>query len=320
MAHLINVENGTASMAYVGRKPWHGLGQELTEDASLEVWAQEAGMQYDLLKAPLLFQPEGAAAYSKFDKRSAIYRSDNQRPLAVVSDSYKLVQPSEVLGFFKDLTEKQGFKLETAGVLKQGQTYWALARTGHEVRIAGTDVVKGYVLLATSCDGTMATTAKFTSIRVVCNNTLQLADSDGAGVKVYHSASFDEAKVKAQLGLMDNAWDAFADKAAELAKRKVSDQEAVSYLIKLMGDAEKPLEQQPRPRELAAVLELFKGKAMGSDLKAADGTAWGLVNAVTEYVDHHKGRLQDNRLANAWFYTGKNLKVQAFNDAMALAA
>jgi hypothetical protein len=58
----------------------------------------------------------------------------------------------EILEFYRDLTEQSGFELETAGVLKGGKKFWALARTGQTLK--GKDVSNGYILLATACDGT----------------------------------------------------------------------------------------------------------------------------------------------------------------------
>jgi phage/plasmid-like protein (TIGR03299 family) len=90
-----------------------------------------------------------------------------------------VVQPREVLEFYRDLTEVAGYELETAGVLKAGRKFWALARTGKSAALKGNDVVNGYLLLATSCDGTLATVAMPTTVRVVCNNTLTIALRDG---------------------------------------------------------------------------------------------------------------------------------------------
>ncbi|MBN0134206.1 DUF932 domain-containing protein, partial [Pseudomonas aeruginosa] len=91
----------------------------------------------------------------------------------------QVVQPREVLEFYRDLTQVSGYELETAGVLKGGRKFWALARTGQNTSLKGNDLVNGYLLLATSCDGTLATTATPTTVRVVCNNTLTIA-VDGA--------------------------------------------------------------------------------------------------------------------------------------------
>lgn len=319
MAHELFVnEEGRASMAYVGQAPWHGLGQQLSEDSPLDVWAREAGMDYFIQETPVEFS--AGETRHQFPGRKVLYRNDTGVALSVVSDRYKVVQPLEVLEFFRNLTEQHGWQLETAGVLYQGQKYWALAKTGHEVRIMGQDLLKGYVLLATSCDGTLRTMAKRTSIRVVCNNTLTYAASSGEPeIRVSHASTFNAAAVQNELGIGDG-WAEFAEKAAELAKRRVTNQEAVGYVLSMFGDATKPLEDQPAINTVAQVLRLFDGNGKGSDLTSARGTAWGLVNAVTEYVDHHKGRDQSRRLDNAWFLKGADFKQQAFNEAVKLLA
>jgi phage/plasmid-like protein (TIGR03299 family) len=102
------------------------------------------------------------------------------------------VQPRDILEFYRDLTERSGFELETAGSLKGGRKIWALARTGQTGLLKGNDRTNAYVLLATACDGTMATTAQFTSVRVVCNNTLAVAlNGQTQSVKVSHRSVFD---------------------------------------------------------------------------------------------------------------------------------
>ncbi|MCU0188973.1 DUF932 domain-containing protein, partial [Citrobacter freundii] len=102
-------------------------------------------------------------------------------------------------------------ELETAGVLKGGRKFWALARTGQSAALKSKDVSNGYILLATACDGTLATTAQFISIRVVCNNTLAIAlrgqNSSAGVVKVPHSTKFDAEKIKQQLGISIKNWD-----------------------------------------------------------------------------------------------------------------
>lgn len=321
MAHeLFTNQEGKASMAYVGATPWHGLGQQLTENSPIEVWAREAGMDYYIDAAQVHYPAPSSQEMLQFAGKKVLFRNDTGVALSVVSDRYKVVQPLEVLEFFRNLTEQHGWQLETAGVLYQGQKYWALAKTGAEVRIMGQDLLKGYVLLATSCDGTLRTMAKRTSIRVVCNNTLTYAANNGEPeIRVSHASNFDAVAVQNELGIGD-AWEDFAKQAAELAIRKVSNQEAINYVLGLFGDKMKPIDQQPAINTIAKVLQLFDGNGKGSDLQSARGTAWGLVNAVTEYVDHHKGCDQSRRLDNAWFGKGGDLKVQAYNSALELLA
>jgi len=87
-------------------------------------------------------------------------------------------------------------------VLREGRKFWALACTGQSTTLKGRDKVDGYLLLATACDGTLATTAQFTSVRVVCNNTLSIALGNATGaIKAPHRSRFDPDVVKPQLGI-----------------------------------------------------------------------------------------------------------------------
>jgi len=308
-------------MAYVGEKPWHGLGQSLTPNAPIEVWAKESGMDFEIKSSPVAYTTETGKTYG-FGKKQVLYRADTETALSVVGDKYKVVQPMEVLEFFRNLVADHGFQLETAGVLFSGSKYWALARVGNEAKLKGGDVIKQYVMLGTACDGSMQTTAKAVETRVVCNNTIQMAlgeRSDGI-IKVRHSSAFDAAVVQGELGLLGDSWKQHVEQVKQLADRKVTEAEAVQFVIKLLGDVSKPLDSQPNRTGIAKVLQLFSGQGLGAELESAKGTAWGLVNGVSEMVDWHQGKSQDNRLASAWFYQGGRLKQEAFNQALLLAA
>ncbi|SFI24413.1 phage/plasmid-like protein TIGR03299 [Modicisalibacter xianhensis] len=171
MAHLVE------QMAYVGDTPWHGLGQQLSAHQPLEVWQQQAGMNWHIEETPVRFIVDAAShlgSIHSFPEQKVLFRSDTQAPLSVVSQRYKVVQPQEVLKFYRDLTEYAGYELETAGVLKGGRKFWALARSGLSTSLKGKDEVRGYLLLATSCDGSLTTVATPTTVRVVCNCSGQL--------------------------------------------------------------------------------------------------------------------------------------------------
>ncbi len=249
-----------------------------------------------------------------------LYRSDTLDALSVVSKRYKVVQPMDILEFYRDLTEQSGFELETAGVLKGGRKLWALAKTGHEARIKGNDRIKAYLLLATSCDGTLCTTAQFTSVRVVCNNTLQMATKQSSGaIKVPHSTKFDPKQVKEALGIGFSSWDAFTRDLKQLSQRSVSPFEAENYIRSVLNEPLLTDDLNTASKAFQRISGLYQGKGMGSELSSANGTAWGLVNAVTEYVDHHRrARNQDNRLDSAWFGVGAQLKQTALAQALTL--
>jgi len=320
MAHLVE------TMAYVQEKPWHGLGNLLPPNQPMDVWLREAGMEWSIHESEVLFHVNGSKDHG-FNIRTnpeskVLFRSDTLAPLSVVSKRYKVVQPREVLEFYRSLVSAGGFELETAGVLKGGRKLWALAKTGQEMMLKGNDQVKAYLLLATSCDGTLCTTAQFTSVRVVCNNTLQMAVGESSGaVKVPHSTKFDPELVKKELGIGLSAWEQFMDSIKVLAERKIHKFEAMNFLVEVLGDPELPLADQPNQKAIQTVYGLVSGGGKGSDMPSASGTAWGLLNGITEYVDHQRrARSQDYRLDSAWFGQGAAIKQRAFSEAMKLAA
>lgn len=322
MAHQVE------TMAYVGTTPWHGLGSKLSRHQPLEVWQHEAGMNWHIEESPVRFLSDSAAhlgSIHTFPEQKVLYRSDTKAPLSVVSQRYKVVQPFDVLEFYRDLTEYAGFELETAGVLKGGRKFWALARTGQASALKGNDLVNGYLLLATSCDGTLSTVATPTTVRVVCNNTLAIAVNGASeSIKVPHNTEFNAKAVKRQLGISVAQWDDFMYRMMHLSQRKVNTGEALGYFLRVICDTEQDVEDRrelTQHRALQKVQDLYAGKGRGSQLASAQNTAWGLLNAVTEYVDHEKrARSIDHRLDSAWFGQGATLKQKALDHALELIA
>lgn len=317
MAHLVE------QMAYVGQTPWHGLGNHLSANQPLEVWQQQAGMDWEIKAAPVQFTDVVDDTQSRlftFPQSKVLYRSDTQAPLSVVSQRYQVVQPREILEFYRDLTEVSGFQLETAGVLKGGKKVWALARTGHSATIQANDVTNAYVLLATACDGTLATTAQFTAVRVVCNNTLAVAIDDSRGaVKVPHSTTFDAEAVKRQLGISVSSWDTFMYRMKLLSQRAVKHSEAENFFRQLFSDPRQEASTQPNERAMSKALEIYCGRGRGAEQGSSKNTALGLLNSVTEFVDHERrARNTDYRLDSAWFGQGAALKQKALARTLAM--
>jgi phage/plasmid-like protein (TIGR03299 family) len=258
-----------------------------------------------------------------FEDQKVLYRSDNGAALSVVGDRYNVVQPRDVLEFYRDLTASFGYELETAGVLKGGRKLWALARTGQDAMLKNQDAVLSYLLLATSCDGTLATMAMPTTVRVVCNNTLQIALRGATNaVKVPHSTTFDPMAVKHQLGLATSSWAAFLYRIQTMAARRVKSHEASAFFERVCKLADPaPASSQTNARAMKRMQELFDGQGRGAELSTAKSTAWGLLNAVTEYVDHERrARSREYRLDSAWFGQGAALKQRGFDAALDLIA
>ncbi|MEX8036828.1 DUF932 domain-containing protein [Acinetobacter baumannii] len=345
MAHQIE------TMAFVGQTPWHGLGNQLPQNQPIEVWAQQAGMDWRIESSNVSFMAKnerGQNILMPYEEQRVLYRSDTHAPLSVVSQRYQEVQPKEILEFYLDLTEQSGFELETAGVLKGGRKFWALARTGQSAALKGKDVSNGYILLATACDGTLATTAQFTSVRVVCNNTLAIAlrgqNSSAGVVKVPHSTKFDAEKIKQQLGISVHAWGEHMYEMKQLSQRKVTQQEAAAYFDAVFNNTNLSIAEQdesiiqfyrnvatpkqinsskadnktePNGRAMSKVMAMFNGHGRGAELASAKDTVYGLLCSITEFVDHERRAIStDHRLDSAWFGVGANLKQRGLEQAL----
>ncbi|HFT6976970.1 TPA: DUF932 domain-containing protein [Stenotrophomonas maltophilia] len=313
------------TMAYTGERPWHGLGNLLAPQQPIEVWKKQAGMDWQIEEAEVRYVTgsNNIGVINAFPDNKVLYRSDTKAPLSVVSKRFQVVQPGEILEFYRDLTACNGFELETAGVLREGRKFWALARTGQSTTLKGRDKVDGYLLLATACDGTLATTAQFTSVRVVCNNTLSIALGNGNGaIKVPHRSQFDPDVVKRQLGITVSSWDGFVTRMKALVDRPV-DPDSVEGLLRRVLTYQAPDSKVTVVNEqaLAAVRALYEGGGRGAQLASSRGTAWGLLNSVTEYVDHHRrARSDDHRRDAAWFGPGAQMKQRAWDEVMKLVA
>ena len=311
MAHeLTQRADGFTEMAFIGETPWHGLGQELQEGADMVTWRKAAGMDWTIESSPVSYNANGND--QKFPSQNVLYRSDNNDALSIVSDRYKPVQPTEVLEFFDSLVKEAGFKLHTAGTLRGGKRLWALAETGKFGEVCKDDGVGGFLLLSTSCDRSLATTARFTSVRVVCNNTLTMAQNQvKTMVKVPHSTVFDHDKVKLQLGQVSDAFGSFMEMAKFLQSQEMNYAKADAFIKQLVSPDYLIKEfEMDKNRTVKALHSLFESGAKGSEL--VGHTKWAMLNAVTEYYDHHiPNRNNDTRLNNAWFGSGDRAKNKA---------
>lgn len=319
MAHMIDETTGRAAIAYVGNEPWHGLGERLSEGASIETWTREAGLDYTVLESAVEYTTPSVTGHQVWPDRKVLHRSDTGAPLAVVSKDYNVVQPAQVMDFFRKLSDIGGFKLETAGALSYGRRVWALAKVGDAAPVVDGDLVKPYLLLGTSYDGTMATVAKFTAIRVVCNNTITPA-VNGTGdetvngalrsaIRVNHSTAFDADRVRLQLGIVANQFERFIVQSRQLAGAPMSEHEADSFVQELLKPYHTGRLDITESRAYKRVMQLFNGASIGNELAGA--TRWGMLNAVTELVDHERGRSANTRLESAWFGTGGAIKNRA---------
>jgi phage/plasmid-like protein (TIGR03299 family) len=333
MAHEITIRtNGFAEMASRSQE-WHSADthhQIISDDDSIEDIEHKAGMNWKLQRAKVRFATghgQGAADWSTMDDQHVILRSDTHAPLGIVSDKFKIVQPRQVLEFFRELTDSAGFKIETAGTLFGGRKFWCLASIGDTCEIVPGDKVGGYLGIATACDGSMATTGQFSAVRWVCNNTISMSLAQGSTHKISHRTTFSPEAMRSKLGIAHQMFGDFAKQSAKLADKQVSKDRAERLLLSLLApqlEAVKAptLEQIEKVTESAAftkILALFNGDGRGARMDGVKGTGWGWLNACTEYADHWvRATSDENRMHSAWFGPGADLKARALELVTAL--
>ncbi len=319
-------------MAYSGSRPWHGKGADLSEGADIETWKREAGLNFIVAKAPVRYAPDGLEGGTQvFADRFVTFRKDTGTPLGVVSDKYKIVQPAEIIDFYRKFVEAGSMTLETAGTLLDSRRVWGLARLDHEIKLPGGDVTRPYFLLTTSYDGETATIGTFTGVRVVCWNTLNMAYEQREGDKVKsivsgfsigHMSTFKPAQAQAQTENLIRAANEYEARAQLLAQTGVNDDAMLRYFVGLVGkEDQKGHMTKQSAAKIDRLIALYRS-GPGAQLASAKGTAFGLLNAVTRFVDHEapERKSGNGRLVSAWYGAGKTLKNRAMSEALALAA
>jgi phage/plasmid-like protein (TIGR03299 family) len=325
MAHQIAFNsNGTAQYASTERE-WHGLGQLMTRGATVEEWQKQSGMNYKVQRGVVRYataHEQEAKDYKQIDDKVVLFRSDTKAPLGVVSRSYHVVQPDEVLEFFRGWAEQGGLTIESAGVLFGGKRYFATAKLAEGVDLGGKhkDKVVPYALLSTSADGSLATECRWTTVRTVCNNTLTMARAGSAAChRTTHRSKFQPNEARKSVEAANAEFGAFMEMARDLAMIKVNAEKAQDLTLRLFRAGKKDEDAIRASAGYNRVLGLFGGDGKGSTLDTAWETGWGFLNSVTEYADQHiRSQSEENRIASALWGQGDELKQKALDLVTAL--
>ena len=305
------------SMFYTGKMPWHGIGVALDAPPTAAEAIQAAGLDWNVEKRPLFTPRRSRKNLAEVPGFSAVVRKDRKNVLGVVGKTWQPLQNSEAFQFFDPFVEGGVAAYHTAGSLKGGQMVWVLAqlRADPMTVVKGDDVEK-FLLLSNSHDGKAAVNVRFTPVRVVCANTLSMAESDDASpfLRIRHAGNLKQTMKKVQevVNVTNRTFEATLEQYRWLAKRQVQNiHRFVLDVLQVPDNAEKP------PRALSNVVELFEN-GRGQDNKLVRGTWWAGYNAVTEWVDHHRGR-DGTRLAAAWYGEGRRIKSRALVLATEMA-
>jgi phage/plasmid-like protein (TIGR03299 family) len=325
MAHDLATTNGQIAMMYAGETPWHGLGTKLDEPASSREAIEAAGLNYRVDLKPI-YTADGTL----IPQRKAVIRDDSREVLGVVGNSYQPVQNFQSFGFLDSIVADGQLRYHTAGALGKGEKIWMLAKLPGEIRIKNSeDVTEQFLLLSNSHDGSSALRVFFTPIRVVCANTMGLAErrGRGQGVSVVHKGDLTAKVSEAQkiLGLAARFYDNVEEKINQLAILYPTRAQLTTYFEHLYPDS--PDSRNKRAENVRSELFRLFEEGRGQNIPETRMTMWAAFNAVTEFVDHHRttrGKTDreraSSRLESAWFGSGASLKARAWDEALAIAS
>ena len=285
------------TMMYVREKPWHGLGTMVQEAPTSADALRLAGLDWTVeqKEIELVGGSEAIPAYK------ANVRSSDNKVLGIVGNRYKIVQNSEAFNFTDDLIGGD-VRYETAGSLQGGKLIWLLARLP-ETEICG-DKTETYCCFTNTHDGSGAVRVVMTPVRVVCNNTLNLALSSAKRVwSTRHTGDMDAKRIEAQqtLDLAGAYMDGLAKEADRLANKTVTDER-----LKQIVDDLFPINETKDSERVKSNMKQLRNEYMvcyfAPDIKQFRNTAWGAVNAMADMADHNKPLRNTQTFAENNFY------------------
>lgn len=320
MAHMIEMVDGVAQMAYAGEVPWHGLGKKVPADLTPEQMLEAAGLNWEVEKHPTFAVLDYSDPDSVIETgQSVLIRSTDKKMLDVVSDDWNPVQNAEAFEFFNEFVMAGDMEMHTAGSLRDGQIVWGLAKIKDSFELFKGDQIDSYLLFSNFHKYGFSTDVRFTPIRVVCNNTLTLSLNSKVErmVKITHRKQFKADEVKDMLGIATEKLQQYKEMAQFLGSKKAKHESIVEYFERVFPMS-KGAEEEPgkRSRNANMAIDLLHTQP-GSEF--AEGSWWQPFNAVTYMTDHIMGRSVDTRMQSAWYGYNKGLKTKALELAVEMA-
>lgn len=321
MAHMIEKYD---NMFSVREKPWHGLGVIVQDAPTSEDAIKIAGLDWTVRQSNV-YTDTGAEMPGYFiNYREVTDENGNvtQLPLGIVSDRYQIVQNKEAFGF-TDALLGEGVRYETAGSLNNGKRIWLLARMPENVNVAG-DEVEPYLCFTSGHDGKNAIQICMTPIRVVCNNTLNLALNRASRTWSTHHkgtvlSKLEEAKY--QLGMASTYMKHLEEEADRLANLRFTEEQFRDLVDALFPEKDGATERQQK--NVQTMKDGIIACYFAPDILQFQNTAWGAMNAFTDYAGHaapirKSKNFTENRFGN--IISGHTLVDKAYSNILELTA
>ncbi|MGN0263859.1 MAG: DUF932 domain-containing protein [Oliverpabstia sp.] len=269
------------SMFYVRETPWHGLGTRVKEAPSSKDALIYAGLDWKVIQEPVYTESQ-----ELIEGYKANVRDSDRRVLGVVTDRYKVIQNEEAFAF-TDALLGEGVRYETAGSLQGGKKVWMLARMPHEYIITG-ERISPYLLFSNTHDGSGAIKVALTPIRVVCNNTLNLALSTAKrSWSMIHTGDIQGKlqEAKDTLLLADRYMDSLGKEFENLRMKSMTDKQVMEYIEVLL-----PVEEDGTMKQKRNIEHLREDLKMryfdAPDLQDVGKNAYRFTNAVSDFATH----------------------------------
>ena len=271
------------TMFSVREKPWHGLGKIVMEAPTSKDALRLAGMDWNVVQEPI---------YTEFNEvvegYKANVRDSDRKVLGVVSDRYKVVQNADAFSFTDELLGK-GVRYETAGSLQEGRKVWLLARLPREYIIGG-ERISPYLVFSNTHDGSGSVKVAVTPVRVVCNNTLNLAlDTASRSFSMVHTGNIQDKiqEAKDTLFMAESYMDCLGAEFEQLRRQKMTDAQ-VKEFMELLLPIEKDSTQIQSKNILRLREDLKKRYYDAPDLQKVGNNAYRFINAVSDFATHAK--------------------------------
>jgi phage/plasmid-like protein (TIGR03299 family) len=322
MAHKINETNGVWSVVVRGEKAWHGLGQTVQEAMTSEQAIKLGGLDYTVEKRPL-YVPGWEGTMVEVPGYFSNVRVDTNSPLGVVKGRYQIVQNRDAFGFFDSIIDKGEAIFETAGALGNGERIFITAKLPEDMLVRGERIEK-YILLTNSHDGSTTIVAGFTSVRVLCQNTLTAALKNlDNKVSISHTASAESRLKEASrvMGIASKYMNEVNTTFDSMSTRKLSDLEMKYFIETVMKNGAKEdksdKEASTRMKNLVDQVYSFAITHPTQTTEAAYRTLWGAYNGISGYYNFLKDYKSADQKMKDMNYGYANDKIsKAFDQAV----
>ncbi len=327
MSHELDMSTGQPAVFVTGEPAWHKLGTVVANALTSAQAIELARLNWEVEQWELKAFDRELGNEALVPGKYANVRKDTGKVLGVVSEHYRIFQNVDCFGFVDALVADKLAMFETAGALKDGRVVWMLARIPAEYRAGGDDVVQPYILLTNSHDGSKALRIFPTTIRVVCQNTLNLALQNGLGegLSIRHRPSLSErvAEARQKLGIIHARFDQFDAELHAMLNKEVAGMELERYFNACTPTTTGKRAEERRRKIVGQFRDNFNNAT--NTLPGMAGTAWAAYNSVSQYFDHQRNfkgtntlEKADHQLESIWFGSSHQAKQDAYQRALML--